>query len=167
MEQVRRDKSHATIERLNKSDGHYSIGTDAARSVITMRDSSFERLQEKLSTRQYHAGVKFRHHWYHAGMAGRLQSLDLDRVFSRDTGPNSSLPEAAFHHKQWRGAVNCLDRISRDITQAVTWLVCEEKTLTMVGSNLIGRNRPERSQRRDAFKSLVMGLDGLVVFWSL
>ena len=68
-----------TPERLRRA------GPDVARGhtgQITMRDSPLERAlaRNALTPEQYSAGQKYRHHWYHAGLADRLESIDLNRI---------------------------------------------------------------------------------------
>src|SRR5262249_16146460 len=72
-----------TRERLRRA------GPDVARGhsgQITMRDSPLERAfaRNALTPEQYSAGQKYRHHWYHAGLADRLESIDLNRIFAID-----------------------------------------------------------------------------------
>jgi hypothetical protein len=74
-----------TPERLRRADADIERGHSGQ---ITMRDSPLERAfaRSAITAEQYSAGQKYRHHWYHAGLAGYLQSVDLDRVLAIDLG---------------------------------------------------------------------------------
>jgi hypothetical protein len=87
-------------------------GPDVARGhsgQITMRDSPLERAlaRNALTPEQYSAGQKYRHHWYHAGLADRLESIDLNRVFAIDVGAYSGMAKTEnqlFHRQRYREA---------------------------------------------------------------
>src|SRR5881396_3404458 len=74
-----------TPERLRRAGADVERGHSGQ---ITMRDSPLERAfaRNAITAEQYSAGQKYRHHWYHAGLAGYLQSVDLDRVLAIDLG---------------------------------------------------------------------------------
>src|SRR5260370_34338431 len=72
-----------TPERLRRA------GADVARGhtgQIPMRDSPLERAfaRNALTPGQYSAGQKYRPHWYHAGLADRLESVQLKRIDALD-----------------------------------------------------------------------------------
>jgi hypothetical protein len=75
-----------TPERLRRAGADVERGDSGQ---ITMRDSPLERAfaRNALTAEQYSAGQKYRHHWYHAGLAGRLGSLDLNRILAVDSAP--------------------------------------------------------------------------------
>src|SRR5215470_9995680 len=81
-----------TPERLRRA------GVDVERGdsgQITMRDSPLERAfaRNALTAEQYSAGQKYRHHWYHAGLASQLGSLDLNRVLAVDISGYAGMPK--------------------------------------------------------------------------
>src|SRR5262245_39378174 len=106
-----------TRERLRRA------GPDVARGhtgQITMRDSPLERAfaRNALTPEQYSAGQKYRHHWYHAGLADRLESIDLNRVFAIDLGAYAGMAKTEsqlFHRQRYREAAQDRrqDRIPR------------------------------------------------------
>src|SRR5690606_3824846 len=112
----RRGLGTATPERIMKSGGHSSVGADGTQRIV---DSPFDRAhaQGRLGSgtscphneRRFRAGQKYRHHWYHAGLAGNLQSPDLNRIFASDPSSNSAgmaRSEAeAWHRQKYREAV--------------------------------------------------------------
>ena len=71
-----------TPERLRRAGPDFERGDTGQ---ITMRDSPLERAfaRNALTPEQYSAGQKYRHHWYHAGLADRLESIDLNRLCNR------------------------------------------------------------------------------------
>jgi hypothetical protein len=101
-----------TPERLRRA------GPDVARGhtgQITMRDSPLERAfaRNALTPEQYSAGQKYRHHWYHAGLADRLESIDLNRIFAIDLGAYSGMAKTEsqlFHRQRYREAAQAVGR---------------------------------------------------------
>jgi len=95
-----------TPERLRRA------GPDVARGhtgQITMRDSPLERAfaRNALTPEQYSAGQKYRHHWYHAGLADRLESIDLNRIVAIDLGAYAGMAKTEsqlFHRQRYREA---------------------------------------------------------------
>ena len=79
-----------TPERLRRAGADVERGDSGQ---ITMRDSPLERAfaRNALTAEQYSAGQKYRHHWYHAGLAGRVGSPDLNRVLAVDLGAYAGL----------------------------------------------------------------------------
>ena len=138
-----------TPERLRRA------GPDVARGhtgQITMRDSPLERAfaRNALTPEQYSAGQKYRHHWYHAGLADRLESIDLDRIFAIDPGAyagmakteaNSSIgkdtgrprkPSARSDPTYWNG--RCAGRL-RSSRSARHWAGAVDRKLMRPPSN--------------------------------
>src|SRR5215475_10256728 len=102
-----------TRERLRRAGPDFERGDTGQ---ITMRDSPLERAfaRNALTPEQYSAGQKYRHHWYHAGLADRLESIDLNRIFAIDLGdgedgkptlPSAKIPGGRASRRQ--------DRIAR------------------------------------------------------
>src|SRR5436190_18775150 len=117
-----------TPERLRRA------GPDVARGhsgQITMRDSPLERAfaRNALTPEQYSAGQKYRHHWYHAGLADPLRSFDLDRIFAPDLGAYSGMARTEgqhFQRQRYREAVQALGKIGAHVLE---WAVCLEVPL--------------------------------------
>lgn len=119
-----------------------------------------ERLlaRNKISSGQYAAGVKFRHHWYHAGHAGRVMSVDLNNVVAYpSTGSRSEL-----HAAQYREAWTCLGPITSALVEAI---VCQERTLEAVAPEL-GRH-PGGYGIDVVTRQLSAALDKLVKLWGI
>ena len=86
-----------TRERLRRAGPDFERGDTGQ---ITMRDSPLERAfaRNALTPEQYSAGQKYRHHWYHAGLADRLESIDLNRIFAIDVGAYSGMAKTTSRH---------------------------------------------------------------------
>ena len=68
-----------TLQRLAMAQGNVSIGDDKqGGKTYTMRDSPLDRAHKKgiISGAEHSALQKYRHHWYHAGQAPTISSLD-------------------------------------------------------------------------------------------
>src|SRR6476620_3435700 len=67
-----------TPERIRRAGADFDLGDTGQ---ITMRDSPLERARARklITHQQYSVGQKYRHHWYHAGLADQLQSIDVER----------------------------------------------------------------------------------------
>lgn len=131
-----------TAERLRKSGDDFMVGgEDRGVKTYVMRDSPLDRALKKgiLSGSEHSALQKYRHHWYHAGQAPHIGSLDLDRIFSGgEIGP-AGMPKSegqVFHRQRWREAQRCLGMRSSAI---VDRFVCREENLEVCGQ-LIGWN---------------------------
>src|SRR6476469_8201383 len=72
-----------TPERIRRAGADFDLGDTGQ---ITMRDSPLERARARklITHQQYSVGQKYRHHWYHAGLADQLQSIDVERIFAAD-----------------------------------------------------------------------------------
>ena len=93
-----------------------------------MRDSPLEQMlaRKTISRAEYEGGAKYRHHWYHAGMAGQIGSIDMDGVFASVPGARSGLAggeQAAHHRRQYRLACDHLGMIASALVESV---VCRE-----------------------------------------
>ena len=75
------DTRGATPERMKHAQGFVERGNlgRGRTGIVTMRDSPIERARARnvISQAQYTAAVKYRHHWYRAGLASPLSSVEL------------------------------------------------------------------------------------------
>src|SRR5262249_32460717 len=96
-----------------------------------------------LTPEQYSAGQKYRHHWYHAGLADRLESIDLNRIFAIDPGAYAGMAKTEsqlFHRQRYREAVQAVGKIGSHVME---WAVCREIALEQVGQTLGWSSRPQ------------------------
>ena len=135
-----------TPERLRMAGGNFALGgEDRGIKTYTMRDSPLDRAHKKgiISGAEHSALQKYRHHWYHAGQASTIGSIDLDRVFSAEPSKRAGMPMSegqVYHGQKWREAQQCLGMRSSAI---VDRFVCQEENLELCG-NLIGwTNKPQ------------------------
>src|SRR6476620_4371710 len=110
-----------------------------------MRDSPLDRAHKKgiISGAEHSALQKYRHHWYHAGQAPTISSLDLDRIFSGGDGGPAGMPKSegqVFHRQRWREAQQCLGMRSSAI---VDRFVCREENLELCGQLIGWANKPQ------------------------
>lgn len=103
-----------TLERLGKAADAVDVGDDRQGTrIYFMRDTPLQRFYGRLKsragtresdelTREYTALMKYRHHWYHAGLEASVGSVDLNRVFSSDPSNMSGMAksERQFFHRQ-------------------------------------------------------------------
>src|SRR6185312_3998806 len=103
-----------TLERLGKAGGSFDIGDDQQGTrIYFFKDTPLQRFYGRLKsragtretddlTREYTALMKYRHHWYHAGLEATVGSVDLNRVFSSDPSNMSGMAksERQFFHRQ-------------------------------------------------------------------
>jgi hypothetical protein len=162
----RPDTLAPTLERLRHAAGDIEIGDDKrGNRIYAMRDAPLERLRlrGRISQQQYDAGAKFRHHWYHAGMAGALRSTDLDRIFADGSlGHGMPASEAeAFHRGRYREAVLVVGN-GVGILEAIA---CNEQPPELVGYKLGWRSKPQAIA--GAIGALRSVLDTLCRLWGL
>jgi hypothetical protein len=71
-----------TPERMRRAGADVERGHSGQ---ITMRDAPLERAfaRNAITAEQYSAGQKYRHHWYHAGLAGRRSWVPSISAFTR------------------------------------------------------------------------------------
>ena len=158
------DASRPTVERLRQSGDDFERGHTGQ---LTMRDSPLERaLRRQVITPQQHsAGIKYRHHWYHAGLAGNVGAIDLDRVFARDVGNYSGMAKTeaqVFHRQRYREAVTA---IGLKGSYVVEWAICREEPLERVGQGLGWNNRTQAIAA--ATETLRTSLDTLCLLWGV
>jgi hypothetical protein len=159
-----------TAERVRHAGGAVEEGSDQRgipTGIRTMRDAPIERLyqSDKLTDEQYRAAVKFRHHWYHAGLCSPIQSVDLNRVFASDSSSFSGMAKTeaqAFHRKIHRLAIQAVGVQSGYLLQTV---ICEEIGLDEAGKKLSWGNRPQAVAA--ATERLKVALDQLCTLWGI
>lgn len=155
-------RAQPTPERLRQADGAVEIGDDRqGNKTLTMRDSPLERALSRgvLSRGQYDAGVKYRLHWYRAGMAGNLKTIDLNGVFG---GHGSETEAKMFHGQQYHYAVKTVGPTGSYVLDHV---VCRETPLEKVGYSLGWGSKPQAIAV--ATEHLRMALDGLCRLWGI
>jgi uncharacterized protein DUF6456 len=153
-----------TPERMRRA------GTDLERGdtgQITMRDSPLERARarELITHQQYSVGQKYRHHWYHAGLADQLQSIDIDRIFAADRTNFSGMAKTEaqlFHRQRYREATQAVGKIGSHV---LDWVVCRESPFDQVGYTLGWGSRPQAYAA--AVERLKTALDELSKLWGL
>ena len=153
-----------TPERLRRA------GPDVARGhsgQITMRDSPLERAlaRDALTPEQYSAGQKYRHHWYHAGLADRLESIDLNRILAIDLGAYTGMAKTEnqlFHRQRYREATQAVGKIGSHVLE---WAVCREIALEHVGQTLGWSSRPQAYAA--AVERMKTALDELCKLWGI
>jgi len=135
-----------TAERLSKSAGDFSLGgEDRGIKTYIMRDSPLDRAHKKgiISGAEHSALQKYRHHWFYAGQAPTISSLDLDRIFSGGLGGPAGMPKSegqVFHRQRWREAQACLGLRSSAV---VDRFVCQEQNLELCGQLIGWANKPQ------------------------
>ncbi|WP_315838305.1 hypothetical protein [Bradyrhizobium prioriisuperbiae] len=132
----RAEQGMPTPERLAFAEGHVEIGDDEQGGrVYTIRDAPLERLSARggIDPKEYSALMKFKQHWYHAGLLPMVGSVDLNRVFAPDPGAYSGMAKnerQVFHRQRYREAVQ---HIGLRASLVVERVVCNEQTLEMAG----------------------------------
>ena len=140
------DYRGATPERVQKAAGAFTVGDDKqGGKTWTMMDSPLERLfaQNRLSKSEYDGLVKYRIHWFRAGLQPSLGSVDLNRVFASDPSNFSGMAKSeaqVFHRQKWREACELLGHRAGLIVDNV---VCAEQSALMAGMCIGWKNRPQ------------------------
>jgi hypothetical protein len=148
-----------TAERIAKAENHFAVGDDKrGNRVYHFHDSPLDRMYSRLTRqakslsgeqglrREYIALVKYRHHWFSAGLQDSIGSADLNRVFASDPGSMSGMAKSerqAHHRQQYRSA---RDEIGHKPGIVVDNIVCAETSIEAAGWS-IGFN--SRTQARD------------------
>jgi hypothetical protein len=157
-------RAQPTAERMRRAGANFERGDTGQ---ITMRDSPLERALARgvITQEQYSAAQKYRHHWYHAGLAGPLGSLDLDRVFALDLGGYSGMAKTEsqlFHRQRYREAVQAVGKLGSHV---LDWAVCRETPLEQVGYTLGWSSRPQAYAA--AAERAKTALDELCRLWGI
>jgi hypothetical protein len=108
---------------------------------------------------------KYRHHWYHAGLADRLESIDLNRIFAIDLGAYSGMAKTEsqlFHRQRYREAAQAVGKIGSHVLE---WAVCREIALEQVGQTLGWSGRPQAYAA--AVERMKTALDELCKLWGI
>ena len=153
-----------TPERLRRAGADVERGDSGQ---LTMRDSPLERAlaRNALTTEQYSAGQKYRHHWYHAGLASQLGSLDLNRVLAVDIGGYAGMPKTEnqlFHRQRYRETAQAAGKIGSYVLE---WAVCREVALDQVGLALGWSSRAQAYAA--ALERMKAALDELCKLWGI
>jgi hypothetical protein len=153
-----------TPERLRRAGADLERGDSGQ---ITMRDSPLERAfaRNALTAEQYSAGQKYRHHWYHAGLASPLGSPDLNRVLAVDIGAYAGMAKTEnqlFHRQRYREAAQAAGKIGSYVLE---WAVCREVALDQVGQALGWSSRAQAYAA--ALERMKAALDELCKLWGI
>ena len=116
------DTRGATPERTKHAQGFVERGNlgRGRTGIVTMRDSPIERARARnvINQAQYTAAVKYRHHWYRAGLASPLSSVELNRIFAKDMTSFSGMARTeaqVFHRQRYREAVQHIGMIGASV----------------------------------------------------
>jgi uncharacterized protein DUF6456 len=153
-----------TQERVRRAGRDFERGDTGQ---ITMRDSPLERAFARniITQEQYAAGQKYRHHWYHAGLADPLVSVDLNRIFAKDLGGFSGMAKSEqqlFHRQRYREATQAAGKIGSHV---LDWAVCREVVLEQVGYSLGWSSRAQAYAA--AVERMKAALDELCKLWGI
>lgn len=163
------DERGATIHRFRKSDGLHESGQTG---TTTMRDCPLERALRKpvrgksytlIDRDQYNAGIKFRHHWFHAGFSPSIGSADLNRVFSSAKSGMAASERQVFHRQQYQAACK---HVGMRTEKVLADVICWELPLDEIGHAVLGMD--SRQSAEIAVKALFSnGLFMLVDLWGM
>lgn len=159
-----RNRAEPTPERMAKVGEAYEVGDHG---TMTLRDAPLETLAHRrvISTGLYNAGVKHRLHWYRAGIAAKIGSMDMNRVFGGDIGPKFGVfgSEATLHHyEQYRLAIQ---ELGKQLGPVVDNICCLE--ISVVDAGRKAGWKDEKQARAVATALLREGLDRLRVMWGM
>ncbi|MET4210509.1 hypothetical protein [Bradyrhizobium sp. LA2.1] len=157
-----------TAERLAKAENHYAVGDDQrGNRVYHFHDCPIDRLYSRLTRqakslsaeqglrREYIALVKYRHHWFSAGLQDAIGSADLNRIFASDPGSMSGMAKSerqAHHRQQYRQARDGENGIGHKAGIVVDNVVCAEMSLETAGYS-VGFN--SRTHARDKAEEML------------
>jgi hypothetical protein len=114
-ETARGDFRGPTKERVEKAAGDFVVGGDERTTrIYHFTDTPLSRLYKRLAasdksdnerkqlTAEHVALLKYRHHWYHAGLEASCGSVDPNRIFAADPSNFSGMAksEAQVTHRQ-------------------------------------------------------------------
>jgi hypothetical protein len=163
-----------TPERLRQSEGHFDIGGDKrVGQRFKMRDTPLGRalVRQKISEAEYAGLKKYALHWFAGGLAGHLNSVDLNRVLAFDPMAMTGLARSEAqldHRKEYNEARAYLGiRQSREgagLVLVADCVACWEVSLEHAG-HLLGFVSPYRA-REAAASALRAAGDQLVKLWT-
>jgi len=100
-----------------------------------------------------------------AGLADRLESIDLNRIFAIDVGAYSGMAKTEsqlFHRQRYREAAQAVGKIGSHVLE---WAVCREIALEQVGQTLGWDSRPQANAA--AVERMKTALDELCKLWGI
>lgn len=164
------DERGPTKERIARADGEVVRGMTG---VITARDAPIERMHAReafgrdhqTNDRRYNALVKFRHHWFRAGLAGGISTIDPNHVFATDWAAFSGMAKTeaqVFHRQRYRDAVQELGMRRSCVLEMVA---CYEKSLEEAGRTLSWGNKAQAIAA--ATEVLIGCADDLCEMWGI
>ena len=163
------DTRGPTPERIRRAQGFVERGNlgRGRTGVVTVRDSPIERARSRnvISQAQYTAALKYRHHWYRAGLASPLSSVELNRIFATDMTSFSGMARTeaqVFHRQRYREAVQHIGMIGASVVEQVA---CQEVSLEQAGYKLGWGSKPQAIAA--ATERMKSALDRLVELWGV
>jgi hypothetical protein len=165
--------SGPTPERLRHAgklkDGDFEIGgnkRDGHRYKMTDSPLAKALVRQKISGEEYSALKRYALHWLAGGLAGHLNSLDLNRILAFDPTSMSGLAKneaQADHRNLYRQARACIGHAHPEISFVADQVACLETDLMDTG-HLLGYHSPYRA-RVAALELLRDAGDRLADFW--
>jgi hypothetical protein len=158
------DRASPTPERMRRAGPDFKRG---AMGQITLGDNPLDRSLARgvITPGQYLAAYKYGHHWYHCGLAERLQSADLNGRFVMDPANYCVIPKSEtqlFHRQRYREAVQAIGKIGSRVLDSV---VCRDVALEQVGYALGWSSRPQAYAA--AVERMRTALDALCKLWGV
>jgi hypothetical protein len=135
-----------TNERIRMAGADFQLGgEDRGVKTYVMRDTPLDRaLKKKIITGAEHSALqKYRLHWYCAGQAPAIGSIDLNRIYAGSDGGPAGMPKSegqVFHRQRWREAQAALGMRSSVV---VDKFVCDELNLEICGQALGWNSKPQ------------------------
>lgn len=155
-----------TPERVGRAGDHSKRVIDNdGNKIVSMRDSPLDRMLSRgaIDPAPYRALMKYKHHWYHAGLSGSLSSVDANRVFASDATNFSGMARTerqAEHRQQYRKAVQKIGVIASNVVERV---VCYE--MPMAAGVETARNAPQATS--ESAMALKIAGDLLADYWGI
>src|SRR5262245_9328410 len=132
---------------------------------VTARPIERARAGTVISQSQCTAALKYRHHWYRAGLASPLSSVELNRIFASDMTSFSGMARTeaqVFHRQRYREAVQHIGMIGASVLEQVA---CQEISLEQAGYKLGWGSKPQAIAA--ATERMKAALDRLVELWGV
>jgi hypothetical protein len=158
------NRASPTPERMRRAGRDFKRG---ATGEITLGDNPLDRSLARgvISKEQYLAAYKYRHHWYHCGLAERLESADLNWRLVKDPANYCGIPKSEtqlFHRQRYREAVQAIGKIGARVLDSV---VCHDVALEQMGYALGWSSRPQAYAA--AVERMKTALDALCKLWGV